>query len=278
MIVVTGATGNVGRHLVDELVQGGVEVCAVTRDPARARMPDGVRVARLADLSFRDVTGVFLNAAVMQGEEPGEFLDRAARHGVQRIVTLSSLSVLDVLDGGADPANAIGLMHRRLEAAIEASGPAWTHLRPGAFAANARQWAAQVRAGDTVRGPYADARTAPIHEADIAAVAARALLSDDQAGRAPVLSGPQSLSFAEQVGILGEALGRPLVYEEIPPEAARKAMVGAGMRADLADTLLRLYAGVVGRPAEISAETERITGRPARSFAAWAAEHAAEFR
>ncbi|MDX3226308.1 NAD(P)H-binding protein [Streptomyces sp. ME19-01-6] len=272
MIVVTGATGNVGRHVVDELVAAGAEVRALTRDPDSARLPEGVRVARTADLPLEGADAVFLNPAVVWDKGPGELLREAARAGVRRIVTLSSSSVLH-----PGPGNDIGNHHHELETEIEASGLAWTHVRPGAFASNALQWAEQIRKGDVVYGPYAQAHTAPIHEADIAAVAARALLGEDHAGQAPVLSGPQSLTFAEQVSIIGEALGRPLRYEEIPPEAAREAMTGGGLPANVADTLLRMYAGFVGRPAEISAETERITGRPGRTFAQWASDHAAAF-
>ncbi|GAA2329380.1 NAD(P)H-binding protein [Streptomyces cuspidosporus] len=272
MIVVTGATGKVGRYVVDELVAAGAEVRALTRDPGAARLPEGVRVARTEDLPLEGAEAVFVNPAVLWGKGAGELLSEATRAGVRRVVTLSSSAVL--FEG---PGNPIGDHHRALEAEIEASGLTWTHVRPGAFASNALQWAGQIREGDVVRGPYAGAHTAPIHEADIAAVAARALIGEDLAGQAPVLSGPQSLTFAEQVTILGEALGRPLRYEEIPAEAAREGMTGGGVPADIADSLLRMFAESVGRPAEISPETERITGRPGHTFAQWASDHAAAF-
>ncbi|MEU1663476.1 NAD(P)H-binding protein [Streptomyces sparsogenes] len=272
MIVVTGATGNVGRHVVDELVAAGAEVRALTRDPDSARLPEGVRVARTEDLPLEGADAVFLNPAVVWAKGAGELLREAKRAGVRRVVTLSSVSVL--FEG---PGNPIGDHHRELEAEIEASGLAWTHVRPGAFASNALQWAEQIRKGDVVYGPHAEAHTAPIHEADIAAVAARALIGEDLVGQAPVLSGPQSLTFAEQVAILGEALGRPLRYEEIPPEAAQEAMTNGGVPTEIAESLVRMFGESVGRPAEISPETERITGRPGRTFAQWASEHAAAF-
>ncbi|MGY0059219.1 NmrA family NAD(P)-binding protein [Streptomyces sp. LZ34] len=272
MIVVTGATGNVGRHVVDELVAAGAEVRALTRDPQAARLPEGVQVARTADLPLDGADAVFLNPAVVWQKGGGELLREAERAGVRRIVTLSSSAAVE-----PGPGNVIGNHHHELETEIEASGLAWTHVRPGAFASNALQWVAQIRKGDVVYGAYAQAHTAPIHEADIGAVAARALLGEDYAGQAPVLSGPQSLTFAEQVAVIGEVLGRPLRYEEIPPEAAREAMTGGGVPAEIADTLLRLFEGAVGRPAEISPETERITGRPGRTFAQWASDHAAAF-
>ncbi|WP_431042658.1 NAD(P)H-binding protein [Streptomyces sp. P1-3] len=269
MIVVTGATGNVGRYVVRELAGAGAKVCALSRDPESAQVPAGVQVARTGDLPMCDVRALFLNPAVIWADGPEAFLRQASWHGVRRVVTLSSSAAVD-----AGPGNPIGTHHRELERAIEDSGLEWTHLRPGAFASNAGQWAAQIRAGDVVHGPYADAAQAPVHEADIAAVAARALLSDELVGCAPVLSGPQSLTFAEQVRVIGEAIGRPLRYEEIPPEAARERMAGGGhMTPEIADSLLRMFAAAVGRPADVSPETERITGRPGRTFAEWCAEN-----
>ncbi|MFH8366106.1 SDR family oxidoreductase [Streptomyces sp. NPDC018031] len=278
MIVVTGATGTVGRYLVDELVEAGVKVCALSRDPERAGLPAGVQVVRAGDLPMCDVAAIFLNPVVVWGSGPAEFLRQAAWHGVRRVVTLSSSAVTEPPGTGpatGEPApggNPIGAHHRELERAIEASGLEWTHLRPGAFASNAAGWADQIRAGDVVRGPYARAQQAPIHEADIAAVAARALLTDDLVGSAPVLTGPESLTLAEQVRLVGEAIGRPLRYEEIPPEAALERMVGGHLTAEIADSLLRMFAESVDRPAALSPETERITGRPGRTFAQWAGE------
>lgn len=281
MILVIGATGSVGRPLVGELIDEGAKVRALTRDPegARARLPESVEAVRPEDggtaAMLNGVTSVFLNVAGLGGLPVAELLREARQQGVRRVVTLSSSSVTyDDPDG----TNAIAAHHRELETAVEDSGLEWAHVRPDAFAANARQWARQVRAGDTVHGPFADARTAPIHEADIAAVAARALLTRELLGQAPVLTGPESLSSAEQVRLIGAAVGRPVRYVEIPPGEARQAMAGSGMPAEAVDTLLRMFEKSVGRPAAVSPEVERITGRPGRTFAQWAEDHAADFR
>ncbi|MBL1099458.1 NAD(P)H-binding protein [Streptomyces coffeae] len=271
MFVVTGATGNVGRHVVRELAEAGAEVCALTRNPETARLPSGVRAARTEDLPFEGATALFLNPAVVWNGADA-LLRRATEQGVRRIVLLSSSAALD-----PGPGNPIGTHHRDLELAIEALGVEWTFVRPGAFAVNALQWADEIKSGDVVHGPYAECQTAPIHEADMGEVAARALLGDDLVGQAPVLTGPESLAFAEQARIVGEAIGRPLRYEELPREVVREGMIKGFATPEIADALLDVFAAGVGRPAEISAETERITGHPGRTFAQWAADHKADF-
>ncbi|WP_432587033.1 NAD(P)H-binding protein [Streptomyces sp. HD1123-B1] len=271
MIVVTGATGNVGRYVVKELAEAGAEVRALTRDPENARLPSGVIAARTEDLPFDGADALFLNPAVVWGGADA-LLRRAAEQGVRRIVLLSSSAALD-----PGPGNPIGTHHRDLELAIEAMDVEWTFIRPGAFAVNSLQWAEEIKSGDVVHGPYANCRTAPIHEADMGEVAARALLGDDLVGRAPVLTGPESLSFAEQARIVGEAIGRPLRYEELPREVVREGMLRGFATPEIADSLLDMFEAGVGVPAEISPETERITGHPGRTFAQWAVDHKADF-
>lgn len=274
MIVVTGATGNVGAHVVKELVGAGAEVRALTRDPRTARFPDGVEAARTDDMPLEGASALFLNPAVVWQLGADKLLERAKESGLRRIVMLSSSSVLDDTDPQDNP---IGALHRGLEEQVRQSGLEWTHIRPGAFAANALGWADQIKAGDVVYGAYAGAHMAPIHEADMGAVAARALLTDDLLGQTPELTGPESLTFADQVRVIGEVIGRPLRYEEIPAEVAREKMVGGFMTAETADSLLRVFEGCVDRPQTISPEVERITGRPGRSFAEWVADHAPAF-
>ncbi|WP_026415881.1 NAD(P)H-binding protein [Actinomadura oligospora] len=272
MFLITGATGNVGRHLVAELASAGHKVRALTRDPASARFPTGVEVAATQDFPLDGVSAVFVNPSVFWGGF-GDLLDRCREHGVRRVVMLSSSSAEH-----AGPGNPIGEFHLAKEREIEASGLEWAFPRPGAFAANAANWAGQIRDGGVVSGPFADAETAPIHERDIAAVSAAMLTRDDLVGTRPVLSGPESLTFADQARLIGEAIGRDVRYEELSPEDARAAMLGGGhMTPQIADSLLDMWEQCVGRPAEISPEVERVTGRPARSFAEWAADNAGHF-
>ncbi|MEW2353351.1 NmrA family NAD(P)-binding protein [Spirillospora sp. NPDC029432] len=273
MILVTGATGTVGRPLVERLAAAGHKVRALSRTPATARMPAGVEVAPTADLPLDGITSIFVNpAAFWTGL--GDLLPRAAGHGVRRVVLLSSLAAADE----DDPDNTIGLHHLEVEREIEASGLEWTFVRPGAFASNTLSWAAQIRATGTVSGAYARAQFAPIHEADIAAVAFEALTTDTLIGARPLLTGPESLSQSDQARLIGEAIGRPVRYEEISPEAAVEAMTAEHIPPAVAESLIRIQADSVDRPADISPEVERITGSPARTYAQWATDHTTDFQ
>ena len=171
--------------------------------------------------------------------------------------------------------NPLRKFYEGLEHLIEGSGAKWTFLRPGMFAANAASWwGPQVRAGNTVRWPYAAAPTAPLHERDLAAVAARTLLDSGHDGAEYVLTGPASLSQLEQVETIGEVIGRPLQYEEISPEAALREIAAP---ASVVTMLLDAWAAAIGQPAYITSKVAEITGQPARTFRTWATDHAAEF-
>lgn len=279
MIFVTGATGKVGRGLVGELLAGGVKVRALTRDPRAAGLPAAAEVVAgdTADTeAFADtlegVSALFMNPAAVGESAPG-LLAAARNRGVRRVVLLSSFAVRD----NGEQVYSIGTAHRKIERSVEASGLEWTFLRCGGFAANSLGWAPQIRAGGVVRAPYGHAATAPIAEQDIAATAARVLLGDGHTGAAYVLTGQQSLTQIEQVRLIGEAISRELRFEELPADVFRKATAGH-MPASAVDDLLRYYSQYVGRTAEMSADVQRITGRPATTFADWAVEHAADFR
>jgi uncharacterized protein YbjT (DUF2867 family) len=287
MILVTGATGIIGRPLVDLLVDRGAKVRAITRDLRAAGLPIGVEVVE-GDPSKPDtiapvldgVTGLFINPRSV-GLAAGDLLALARQRGVQRVVALSATNVDD--DPARQPSRFNGDRNKEVEKAVTDSGLAWTALRVGYFATNTMMWAGQIRAGDVVRGPYA-ASTGPaggaaaIDPRDVAAVAAHALLTDDLGGRRPVLTGPQSLTQAEMVAAIGKAIGRPLRYQEIPPQAARQGMIGLGFPEAFVDAYLALLAETVGKPALVTDEVDEVLGRPARTLGQWAADHAAAFR
>ncbi|MEU6668154.1 NAD(P)H-binding protein [Streptomyces sp. NPDC046727] len=277
MILVTGATGNVGRHALEMLLAQGREVRAMSREPERATWPAGVQTVA-ADLTdpaslataLAGVEAVFLFA--VPGSGPA-FVAAAEAAGVRRVVLLSSGSVDDEAEEQDGP---IAAYHAEIEQALRGSSLEWTFLRPDVFAANTLMWAGQTKSGDVVRGAYADATAAPIHEADIAAVAVAALTEDGHAGEIYWLTGPQSLSHADQADIIGDVLGRPITYEELPVEAVRQAM-SAHVPGPILDGILKVWADSVGRPALVTADVEKITGRTARSYRDWVSDHAAAF-
>ncbi|MFH8486326.1 NAD(P)H-binding protein [Streptomyces longisporoflavus] len=281
MIVVTGATGNVGRALVDQLTAAQAPVRALTRDPRRAQLPPDAGAVRFdpaaepADLAplFDGATALFLHRAAV-GDHTDAVLAAAAKGGVQHVVVLSS----GIIEEGADRTNPIYGIHADLEEAVRRSGLERTFLRPNAFAANSLQWADQIRAGDTVRGPFAGALSAPIHEADIAAVAARALLDDGHGHRGAVhrLTGPAAVSTEEQIHTIGQALGRDLRFVEVPPEEVTEDMF-PHVPAAMLPTFLRAIARIVGVAPEITSTVESVTGTPARTFTDWAKDHRDDF-
>jgi uncharacterized protein YbjT (DUF2867 family) len=280
MILVTAATAPVGRSIVEQLVAAGRNVRALTRDPNNVGLPGGAEVVAgdLADpeslsVAFKGVSAVFLLAAV-PGFAPA-FLKAAKEAGVRRIVFQSSGAVDDTVD---IQSNDIAAFHHDIEREIRNSGLEWTFLRLEVASADALQWAfdvpGQLKAGDVVRGPYGQAQGSPIHPADFAAVAIAALTEDEHAGKIYHLTGQQSLTHVEQVQLIGEALGRPLRYEELSPEEARKAISPYAP----ADVLFETWEKYIGRPAPGTDTVQRLTGRPPHSVKQWAADLVAHLR
>ncbi|MFF2508115.1 NAD(P)H-binding protein [Streptomyces sp. NPDC058067] len=201
-------------------------------------------------------------------------LAAVARHA-RRVVYVSSSGVDEGAERQTDPINQL---HADMERLVEKSGPAWTVLRSDTLASNARGWVEQIRTTHVVRGPGI-AATALIHERDIAAVAVRVLTDDghEHEGATHVLTGPEVLSRADQVRVIGGAIGRTTRFEEVPVRVARERMLADGRPPALVEALL---ASAENRPAShlITTTVEEITGAPARTFRSWAQEHADDFR
>jgi uncharacterized protein YbjT (DUF2867 family) len=281
IVLVTGATGNVGRQVVDQLVGGGAGVRALVRKPEGAGLPDGVELVRgdLADPASLDaalagVDVVFLVWPFLGSDGASAVVDAIARRA-RRVVYLSSMGVRDDRERQAD---SINQSHAELERLIASSGVDRTILRSGGMATNTLGWAPQVRAEGVVRWPFAEARRSLVHERDVAAVAVRALTEDGHAGAAYPLTGPESLTQAAQVRAIGEAIGRPVRFEEIPPEAAREELLAEGLPSDMVDGMLAAWARMVEEPEPVLPTVEEVTGTPARTYRRWAADHADDFR
>ncbi|MGA5544074.1 NAD(P)H-binding protein [Mycobacterium sp. NPDC051198] len=270
-ILVTGATGNVGRPLVTELVRAGAQVRAVTRDPQTAAFPPGVELVPSAAEGMAGASAVFLNSRAL-GQELAATVELARAAGVQRLVALSAINADD--DDSRQPSRVRGDRNREVEELAVASGLEWVSLRPTVFASNfAGMWSAQIRAGDVVSGPYAGASTAVIVDSDISAVSAVALLTDDLVGQRIPLTGPQALTNTGLVATIGRVLDRPLHYHEVPTEVVRQRFVDLGFPPAFADAYMGLLADTVERPALVTHEVDKILGRPATPFADWVADH-----
>jgi uncharacterized protein YbjT (DUF2867 family) len=270
-VVVTGATGNVGRPLVTELAEAGVEVRAITRHPGEAGFPTEVTSFDTALAALPAADAVFLNSRAL-GDELAPTVAAARDAGVTRLIALSAINADD--DFARQPSRIRGDRNKEVEQLAVDSGLEWISLRPTVFASNfAGMWAAQIRGGDVVGGPYASASTAVIADKDIAAVAARALLTDDLVGRRVPLTGPEALTNTEMVEAIGWVLDRDLRYQEAPPEVVRARFVAIGFPAEFADAYMGLLAETIERPALVTHNVEKILERPATTFAQWASEH-----
>jgi uncharacterized protein YbjT (DUF2867 family) len=270
-IVVTGATGNVGRPLVQALVAAGADVRAVSRQPNQAALPAGVDVVKSAAAAIPGASAVFLNSRAL-GDDLADVVDQARRHGVARLVALSAINADD--DFSVQPSRFRGDRNKEVEQLAVESGLDWVSLRPSAFASNfGGMWSAQIRLGDVVNGPYAAAAIAPIVDSDISAVAARALLSDDLLGQKVPLTGPQSLTNKQMVGIIGAVLGRSLRYQEIPADLVAQRFAELGLGEQFGQAYVSLLAATVGLDAVVTEDVEKILGRPAQTFEQWVVDH-----
>ncbi|MDR8413116.1 NAD(P)H-binding protein [Nonomuraea sp. 3-1Str] len=284
MILITGATGTIGRLITERLSAEGVPVRAVSRSPEHAGLPAEVEIVRgdparpdTMAAHFDGVEAVFLHPRTF-GDTADRLLALAAERGVSKVVALSAMNIDDPFD--LQPSRWRGDRNKEAEEAAVASGLAWTSLRAGSFAGNTAQaWGAQIRAGDVVRYVYATFRESLIDERDLAEVAVRALLTDELVGRRLELTGPQSLSHEEMVGVIASALGRPLRFEEIPAQVAARRLAGNGFPEPWAGALMARYAHYLGRDQNpVTGDVDRALGRPARTYAEWVAHHLSAFR
>jgi uncharacterized protein YbjT (DUF2867 family) len=275
MILVTGATGNVGGALAAQLAARGGDVRAVVRDPARVELPGGVEVVQ-GDLDLPEsLTPAFTGARAVfllggWGDMP-ELLRRIERARVEHVVLLTSRCVV-----GGRPDNPVTRMWLDSESAVRASGVPWTVLRPSGYQSNALRWLPELRQGDVVRAPWPDISIAAIDPADIAGVAATVLTERGHEGVAHTLSGPEPLTPGDQIDTLAAVLARPLRYEPLSDAQARLEMAAA-TPAPFIDAFFRFYSDGEFDDSPVLDTVQRITGHPPRRFEQWARAHAQAF-
>jgi uncharacterized protein YbjT (DUF2867 family) len=279
MIVVTGATGNIGRPLTRALADAGEQVTAVSRHPAE--VPDGVRhvvadLARPASLEPA-LTGAKALFLLLSGDlhavgaDPADVITQAVQSGVRKVVLLSTLGVV------TRPFGTTRIKMRELEDTVRGSGLDWAILRPGGFASNALWWAGSVRDRRTVAAPFADVGVPIIDPADIAEVAAACLVDDRHNAGAYELTGPAVITPRQQARALADALGEPVHFHELTRAEALAGMAQS-MPAELADDTLDILGSPSPAEVRVSPDVERILGRAPHPFADWAARHITAFR
>jgi (4-alkanoyl-5-oxo-2,5-dihydrofuran-3-yl)methyl phosphate reductase len=279
MILVTGATGTIGREVVQQLVAAKQRVRVLLRDAKKANFGEGVEVA-VGDATqpitltaaFAGVEKAFILATGDIPTQEGNFVAAAKAAGVKHLVKLS------VLGADFEPGIALGRWHRTSEKNIEASGLSWTFLQPAGFFSNALGWVDSIKGQSAFYAPAGQSKQALIDPRDIAAVAVKALTNSGHEGKIYKLA-TESLTLAEQATILSGVIGKTVTYVDIPEEAARQGMLGSGMPPVMVEAVLELMVTIKAGYASATTNTfEAVTGQKPRTFAAWAKEHAALFQ
>jgi uncharacterized protein YbjT (DUF2867 family) len=279
--LVTGATGGIGGRVAELLIERGERPRVFVRDAEKARARYGDRadvvVGDLADAgtlpaALKGIDAIFL---VNSGPDLASRDEAAAKAalaaGVKHLVKLSSMDSQQAVGTGA--------WHARGEAAILATGIAFTFVQPAGFMSNALGWAKSIKAKGVVRAPTGDGRIAFIHPADIAAVATKALTTREYDGESLPITGPEALNYAERTAKIGAAIGKPLRFEALTAEQERDQMVESGDSIPIIEAHISIYRAIRdGRLARVTNNVERVVGRKPIAFDRWARENAAAFR
>jgi uncharacterized protein YbjT (DUF2867 family) len=280
MILVTGATGNVGHELVSQLLDLNQPVRVLTRDPRKVALwGDRVECAAgsfdepsTLDAAVKGVDQLFLMTNEVGAGHVEAMMKAAQQAGVRHVVYLSST-------GANHPNLLLGKWHYDREAAIRASGLTWTFLRPGQFMSNALMWAEMIKTQGAVYFPGGEGRTAPIDPQDIASVAALALTRPNQEGRIYELTGEDLLTAAQQTEILSHVLGKPIRYVDVAPSALKEGMLKRGIPPLVAEAATEIFTLVRdGWGAQTTDTFEQVVGRKPRTFEAWCRDHVAAFQ
>lgn len=267
LYLVTGATGNVGRYLINELLEKGYRVRALTRNPAKANLPKETEVIQ-GDLAkpdtlapaFEGVTGVHLITIDGESAKPlqsaPQIVELAVQAGVKKATVLWA--------GQQGP----------VEQAVKKSGLEWTILQAQEFMSNMLGWAESIRENGVVKDGFGNRKTALTHEGDIARVAATALMEDGHAGKEYTLTGPETLTIIEAIHIIENVIDRDIRFDELSEKEVRDRMknVWKSDESEI-DYVISWYKNTPAEGYTVVPTVEKITGRPARTFRQWAEKH-----
>ena len=280
-ILVTGATGTVGTQVVEQLTRRGASVRAAARGVEKAKLPAGVERAELdfsdaasIERALSGVKAAFLLTPFSEDQVSlgGRFIDVAKASGVEHIVKLSAIG------SDVEPGIQMGRWHRAIERQLESSGIAYTILRPNNFMQNFIGYYGPDAEG-AIYLPWGEGACSFIDAVDIGRVAAVALTEKGREGKAYTLTGPRAFTIGEAARVIGDVTGRAVRYVDVPEDAARQAMLGAGMPSWMVEAMLELHAiDKAGYAAVVTDEVEKLTGARAQSFEDFAKRSAASWR
>jgi uncharacterized protein YbjT (DUF2867 family) len=280
MILVTGATGNIGRELIPLLLEAGQAVRVFVRDERKVAYLDACVERAVGDLdkpetlisAVRGVERIFL--VTYETQQDINMLEAAKRAGVRHIVKLSTLEA-------THHKIQVGKWHYEREELIRASGLEWTFLRPGMFMGNSIEWwADSIKGQGRVFFPGGKkGKVAPVDPRDVARVAAAALIHPGHNGQAYELTGTELFTIGEMVGVISRVLGKPIQYVDIPPLAAKLFMLKTGMNRTLVNALMEMLKSLRKNEGALVTDTvQRVTGNLPRTFEAWCREHSNAFQ
>ncbi len=278
MILITGATGNVGSELVKQLAKKGVPLRVVTRDKSKVAHLDQ-KIERVigelsdeatAEKAVEGVERIYMFPLIIDEDHHSNtmLLAKAKKAGVKQIVMLSSM-------GAASEFSKIGIIHREKELLVEKSGIPWTFVRPGAFMTNTYQWCESIKSAGKVFNPTGEGKVAPISPKDIATVAAVALTSEGHEGKIYSLTGPELMNVPEQVKVISKEIGKPLECVDVPTATAAERLKELGvLPGSIVEGLAAFWEHMKkGQFASQTPDLEQVTGSKGEIFSHWCAEH-----
>ena len=270
-ILISGATGNVGRPLVEQLLRAGHRVRALTRNPTTASLPEGVELFKgnLSDTaSLKDAfDGVSAAHLISFGDDYAP-LDNGG--DIAALATAAGVRKVTILKGDLDKTG--------LDQAIEAADSIeHTFLAPVEFMSNTLEWADGIRENGEVREPFVESKSAMIHDADIAAVAAAVLTGTGHSGRTYWLTGPEALDVRQKVAVLSAVLRRDIrLVEQTQDEVVAQWREQGYSEEDIEFfVMMRTNTPEAGHTPQPT--VREVTGKPARAYAEWVRENAEPF-